>query len=555
MNQGSKTDSNVLSGTESNGGESGGNEGSCSPSRRTGKRFKKGKWTREEDETLKKIVAVLGERKWKKISEFVTGRSPIQCLHRWNKILKPGLVKGPWSAEEDQQLTDWVRKEGPRKWSLCSKLIPGRSGKQCRERWLNNLNPVIKRGNWTEPEDELLFKLFMKHGSSWSKIAKHFDGRTENCIKNRFYSTMRKVKAAKVKKEHTTTTTVMSTAREEEETKEVTGSPKQEKLLEVEQKREEERPCQETVSQAGSVGQRDKLCTYLSNFLQKMENPPDENTSNESGSHVGGDQKVPLRERTLDDVSSRPRKRVCTDESIKIPIVKVEAAPSVLKSEVDSNADRSRRGFAPGPRKRAAMDIEGVPKCEERSSVGSEQTVNSIDKMKMQIQEYCQKFIKGKGQKKEEISPIKAPSSLSGLLKPPASVTDMLATAPVPSPAPFAPPRGPDPEPETLTMFRFLSNQVGGLHDPAADAHSEATVSAEAKKAKLLMLVQHIMLLETLLKNTKRELLVLERNLLAPEPAPAVVLPDSASQSNPVRPDNNFVDYLSIFSKNDDRLY
>ena len=158
-----------------------------------------GRWSPEEDELLKKIVPFYGEKQWRKISQHMKGRSAIQCLHRWTKILKPGLVKGPWTTEEDEKLYQWVSKEGPTKWSQCSQIIVGRSGKQCRERWFNNLNPVVKKGNWTIEEDDLIFKLYMQYGSSWSKIAKHLKGRTENSIKNRFYSTIRKIAADRKK--------------------------------------------------------------------------------------------------------------------------------------------------------------------------------------------------------------------------------------------------------------------------------------------------------------------------------------------------------------------
>ena len=158
-----------------------------------------GRWSAEEDELLKKIVPFYGEKQWRKISQHMKGRSAIQCLHRWTKILKPGLVKGPWTTEEDHKLYDWVSKEGPTKWSQCAQIIIGRSGKQCRERWFNNLNPVVKKGNWSIEEDDLIFKLYMQFGSSWSKIAKHLKGRTENSIKNRFYSTIRKIAADRKK--------------------------------------------------------------------------------------------------------------------------------------------------------------------------------------------------------------------------------------------------------------------------------------------------------------------------------------------------------------------
>jgi hypothetical protein len=120
-------------------------------------------------------------------------RSPVQCLHRWTKILKPGLTKGPWIINEDKKLKEWVRMEGPNKWSQCAEFILGRSGKQCRERWFNTLNPQVKKGNWDIEEDYNIFYLFSLHGSKWSKIALSFPGRTENSVKNRFYSTLRRI--------------------------------------------------------------------------------------------------------------------------------------------------------------------------------------------------------------------------------------------------------------------------------------------------------------------------------------------------------------------------
>lgn len=70
-------------------------DGEMSP-RRSGSR---GKWTPEEDEILKKAVEKHGGRNWKKISDLLDGRTDVQCLHRWQKVLRPGLVKGPWTKE------------------------------------------------------------------------------------------------------------------------------------------------------------------------------------------------------------------------------------------------------------------------------------------------------------------------------------------------------------------------------------------------------------------------------------------------------------------------
>lgn len=154
---------------------------------------KHGKWTKEEDNALRSALKEYGERKWKMISKKVIGRSPIQCLHRWTKILKPGLIKGPWTAAEDEALIRWVEKQGPNKWAKCSKVISGRNGKQCRERWCNHLDPSIKKGGWSPEEDIIIFNVFQAIGPKWAFIAKYLQGRTENSIKNRFYSTIRKI--------------------------------------------------------------------------------------------------------------------------------------------------------------------------------------------------------------------------------------------------------------------------------------------------------------------------------------------------------------------------
>jgi hypothetical protein len=163
---------------------------------------RKGKWLKEEDDILISIVPVYGGKNWKKVAEHIKGRTPIQCLHRWSKILQPGLVKGPWTIEEDKKLMEWVKKEGATKWSLCSEYIQGRNGKQCRERWFNSLNPIVKKGNWTAEEDYKIYFLFKRFGGKWAKTAVFFEGRTENSIKNRFYSSLRRI-ASEKKKEST----------------------------------------------------------------------------------------------------------------------------------------------------------------------------------------------------------------------------------------------------------------------------------------------------------------------------------------------------------------
>ena len=148
---------------------------------------KKGKWSEEEDEQLTKLVKIYNYKNWKSISQHIPGRTAIQCLHRWTKILQPGLVKGPWTAQEDAKLFDWVKRQGPTKWTLCSEIIPGRSGKQCREHWNNSLNPEVKKGYWTSEEDFLIMFFYKKYNGSWKKIIPIFNKRTENSIKIQEY--------------------------------------------------------------------------------------------------------------------------------------------------------------------------------------------------------------------------------------------------------------------------------------------------------------------------------------------------------------------------------
>lgn len=154
---------------------------------------KSSKFTPEDDETLSYYVSIYGLKQWKLIAQQLPGKTPIQCMQRYNKIAKNSSIKGSWTKEEDHKLQNWVLTHGATKWAQAAKIISGRTGKQIRERWFNHLNPDVKRGSWSQEEDEQIFELYQKFGTSWSKIAKYMPGRPENSIKNRFYSTLRKL--------------------------------------------------------------------------------------------------------------------------------------------------------------------------------------------------------------------------------------------------------------------------------------------------------------------------------------------------------------------------
>lgn len=149
-------------------------------------------WTAEEDKLLTELVQNEEHVKWTEIAKYFPGKTAPQVSGRWIKALKPDLVKGSWTREEDETIFRYIQENGCKNWSKLAQLLPGRIGKQCRERWINHLNPEISRSEWTQEEDNLLIQLHTEYGNAWAKIAKHFSGRTDNCVKNRWNSTLKR---------------------------------------------------------------------------------------------------------------------------------------------------------------------------------------------------------------------------------------------------------------------------------------------------------------------------------------------------------------------------
>lgn len=152
------------------------------------------KWTDSEYGLLVQMVKQHGED-WQIIAAKFSNKTAKQCMQKF-KNSQRSAKKGNWAEDEDEILLKWVKEFGPTKWTECSKLIKGRCGKQCRERWVNILNPHVKKGNWNDEEQRLIFENLHIHQTSWSSISKALPGRTENSIKNYFYSSVRRLKSS-----------------------------------------------------------------------------------------------------------------------------------------------------------------------------------------------------------------------------------------------------------------------------------------------------------------------------------------------------------------------
>ena len=116
-------------------------------------------------------------------------------------------ARSVWAEGEDQLLYNYVTQHGVHSWAKIASVInqeihanePVRLGKHCRERWFNHLNPELNstlhpENDWDTQEDLRLIKLQIDMGNAWSKIAREMPGRTENSVKNRWNSLVKKAR-------------------------------------------------------------------------------------------------------------------------------------------------------------------------------------------------------------------------------------------------------------------------------------------------------------------------------------------------------------------------
>lgn len=152
-------------------------------------------WSKDDDNALMDLMRkIKSPKSWDPIAKkFERGKSAREIHDRWTRFLKPGSRKGQWTDEEDQVVVETVQNsmEDPfTRWSDLAQRLPGRVGKQVRDRWVNHLNPAINHLPFSREDDLLLWNGHFVAGKRWVEISsKYFKcTRSENHIKNRWYS-------------------------------------------------------------------------------------------------------------------------------------------------------------------------------------------------------------------------------------------------------------------------------------------------------------------------------------------------------------------------------
>lgn len=97
-----------------------------------------------------------------------------------------------FTPQEDENLKYLIAHFGSNNWVKIAKLMPGRNAKQCRDRFCNYLSVYHKKEPWEPEEDEILLNLLSLIGTKWVEISRRIPGRSGNDVKNRWYKHLSK---------------------------------------------------------------------------------------------------------------------------------------------------------------------------------------------------------------------------------------------------------------------------------------------------------------------------------------------------------------------------
>ena len=127
-------------------------------------------------------------------SERITHQRPITHMSGIVSYYMLKTTKDKFSVSEDTKLVKLVGKSNKVDWTRIAKRMKNKTPRQCRERWNNYLNPNLKQGEWSQEEDELLMRKYIEIGAHWNTLAKCFDGRSANNVRNRYLTLERRNK-------------------------------------------------------------------------------------------------------------------------------------------------------------------------------------------------------------------------------------------------------------------------------------------------------------------------------------------------------------------------
>jgi hypothetical protein len=140
-----------------------------------------GRWTEEEVLKLKKAIEMHGDKDWGAIAALVPGRTKRQCSDKWYNALDPSIDlaignTGSWTKDEDLKLKKSVQMHGGKDWAAIAALVPSRTKSQCSNRWQvldpRNAPTTGRMGRWGEDGDiKLRAAAQMYGGKNWVAVS------------------------------------------------------------------------------------------------------------------------------------------------------------------------------------------------------------------------------------------------------------------------------------------------------------------------------------------------------------------------------------------------
>ncbi|KAJ3560042.1 hypothetical protein NP233_g11094 [Leucocoprinus birnbaumii] len=134
-------------------------------------------WDSLNDQKLREAVQLFGTNNWNLVARHVSPYATTsQCQTRYVRSIDPDIKRGVWSIDEDERLRKAVAVFG-NSWVDIAGVLPGRTNDQCREHWGEISTNKVAKGEWTPEEDQQLLELVKELGNKWKAISIRLGGR------------------------------------------------------------------------------------------------------------------------------------------------------------------------------------------------------------------------------------------------------------------------------------------------------------------------------------------------------------------------------------------